>query len=386
MHLLKVTHVVLSLDVGGMERNVLNQIRQGQRLGQQVSILCIEQPGEMAARAEAMGARVVCVHKRPGVRPGIIIPIRAALRNLQPDVVHTHQIGPLFYTGLATRALRVPLLVHTEHGRMNYGGRWRTRMLGRMAAKFARVFYCLSRDMVEHVARNNVAPRKKLRVILNGIDTAIYRRRKDNPSAIRSTLGIPPGAPLIGTIGRLSEIKLQDVLIRAFAALRKQHAAAHLLLVGEGPMHKPLLSLANSLGIGAHVHFAGYQVDTTPYLHALDLFALPSRSEGMPQALLEACVAEVPVIATRVDGIPEVIEDGKTGLLVEPGDVAGLAEGMMRLLDLPDQARQMSSNAFNSVIRQFDISRMAAEYHADFTQLLGHVPSAELTRATAPAT
>src|SRR4051794_40354137 len=96
---LNVTHVVLSLDVGGLERNVVNQIREGARLGQRVSVLCLERPGKLAPRAEALGARVLCVEKKPGLRPELFGRVRAALRSLRPAVVHTHQITALFYTG-----------------------------------------------------------------------------------------------------------------------------------------------------------------------------------------------------------------------------------------------------------------------------------------------
>jgi hypothetical protein len=102
---LNVTHVVLSLDVGGLERNVVNQVREGRRLGQNVSILCVERPGTLAPRAEELGARVVCVDKPPGLRPGTVGTIRSVLRDLRPYVIHTNQIGPLLYTGLAARTL-----------------------------------------------------------------------------------------------------------------------------------------------------------------------------------------------------------------------------------------------------------------------------------------
>src|SRR5947209_2434003 len=124
---LKVTHVVLSLDVGGLERNVINQIREGEKLGQRVSVVCVERPGTLAPRAETLGGKVVCLGKRPGFRPGTVGRVASALQVLRPDVVHTHQIGPLFYTGPAALGLRLPVVVHTEHGKVDYAGRRRTR-------------------------------------------------------------------------------------------------------------------------------------------------------------------------------------------------------------------------------------------------------------------
>jgi glycosyltransferase involved in cell wall biosynthesis len=366
---LKVTHVVLSMDVGGMERNVVNQVREGRKLGQEVSILCLERRGTLAERAESLGARVVCVDKPDGFRPGIVRPIRAVLRDLAPDVVHTHQIGPLFYTGLAAARLSVPLLVHTEHGKVNYAARRRTRWLGRVAAGFARRFYCLSRDMVDHVTAARIVPGHKLHVIQNGIDTSFYLQPRDG-GQVRRSLGIPPDAPLVGTVGRLTEVKRQDVLIDAFAEVVRRIPSARLLLVGGGPLHEALRQRAATLGLAQRVHFTGYQTDTTPYLYAMDVFTLTSRSEGMPQALLEACVAARPVVATRVGGIPEVIEQGETGLLVPPGEVLPLADALCEVIDHRECAAAMGRRASQRVVARFDISRMAQEYHRDFFEML----------------
>ncbi|MDB5309379.1 MAG: family glycosyltransferase [Gemmataceae bacterium] len=366
---LNVTHIVLSLDVGGLERNVVNQVREGERLGQRVSILCVERPGALAPRARELGAHLVSLDKRPGFRPALARQMRAVLRELRPDVIHTHQIGPLLYTGLAT-LVRRPLLVHTEHGKEDYAGHQTRRWLGRIAGRFVRRFYCLSQDTADWVARFNIVPRSRVRLIRNGIDLDCYRRPGDT-AGVRRSLGIPPDAPVIGTVGRLDEIKQQDLLLRAFANLRAPAPPPHLLLVGDGPLRGPLRRTAEDLGIGDRVHFAGYQAETTPYLHTMQLFALTSRSEGMPQSLLEACVAGIPVVAARVGGIPEVIEHGHSGLLFPSGDEAALVAALEALLASPDSGRRLAGRAQARVESAFHIGRMAGEYHRDFLQLLG---------------
>jgi glycosyltransferase involved in cell wall biosynthesis len=365
---LNVVHVVLSLDVGGLERNVVNQIREGERLGQRVSILCVERPGALAPKAEALGANIVCLDKKPGFRVGLVRSMRSALRALRPHVIHTHQIGPLFYTGAAALGSRA-LLVHTEHGRGDYRQR-KLRWLGRVAGRFAARFYCLTRDMADWVTGFRIAPRGRVRVIENGIDLDCYTAPCDT-SAVRADLGIPASAPVVGTVGRLHEIKRQDVLLRAFARVRTEVPEARLMLVGEGPLRQDLESLTRQLGLVPYVHFVGYQESTTRYLQTMTCFALTSRSEGMPQSLLEACAASVPVISTRVGGIPEVIEHGRTGLLVEPGDEVALANGLRELLTAPERAQALAGAARADVLARFHIRRMASEYHRDFLQLLG---------------
>jgi glycosyltransferase involved in cell wall biosynthesis len=371
---LHVTHVVLSLDVGGLERNVLNQVLVANDVGQQVSVVCVERPGTLAPRAERGGARVICLNKPPGLRLSVVARMRAALRELRPDVVHVHQIGPMFYTGLAGLGLGVPLVVYTEHGRVNYATRRRLRWLGRAAFRFTARFYSLTEDIAADAIAWGVVRPDQVRVIHNGIDTDRFLSAA-GATEVRQGFGIPPRAPVIGTVGRLSEIKRQDVLIRAFARVRQREPLAHLMLVGDGPLRGELQELARRLGIAEVVHFAGYQEQTAPYLHAMTCFALTSRSEGMPQAVLEAGVAGVPVIASRVGGVPEVIDDGETGLMVEPGDETALAAGLLDLLIDRPRAVRLTEAARARVLDRYSIRRMAREYHDDHLQMLGRQPA-----------
>jgi glycosyltransferase involved in cell wall biosynthesis len=352
-----------------LERNVLNQIRVGPPHGQEHSVICLERPGALAHDAEDLGARLITVGKPPGIRPATAARVAGALRRLRPDVVHTHQIGALLYAGPGAWLAGVPLVVHTEHGRQRYATRLRTRWLGRVAGRYAARFFCLTRDMAEAVVAERVVPRSKVRVILNGIDTAAYQQPCDS-LGVRRALGIPPDAPLIGTIGRLAEVKRQDRLIRAFAAVRRRFTDAHLLLVGDGPLLHDLRRLATDLGVPDRVHFAGFQSPTTPYLRAMDVFALTSRSEGTPQALLEASVAGIAVIGSRVGGIPEVIEHGETGLLFDPNDENSLAHALTRLLSDAGLARRLGQAARERVEGRFDIERMVRDYQLHFEELL----------------
>jgi len=366
---LSVAHVLLSLDVGGLERNVVNQVSQGHKLGQRVSVICLERPGVLAPQASSLGAQVVCMDKRPGVCLGLIARLRGVLRELAPQVVHTHQIGTLFYAGPASRWAGVRLVVHTEHGRENYAGRARTRHLGRLAGRFAARFYCLNKDMADEVMAQRIVPADKVRVILNGIDTAHFANASPS-TGLRQSLGIPQGAPVIGTVGRLSRIKRYDRLLRIFKSVLARLPDVHLLLVGDGPLAAELRMLADELGLADRVHFVGYQPDSAPYLRLMDVFALTSDSEGTPQCVLEASMAGAPVVATRVGGLPELIEDGRTGTLVAPADETAFSAAICAMLLDGAKARVIAEAARSRVRDRFDIGRMAAEYHRDFLELL----------------
>jgi glycosyltransferase involved in cell wall biosynthesis len=364
---LRVVHVVLSLDLGGLERVVVALVREGARLGQRVAVVCLERPGTLAARVEELGAAVICLHKRPGLRLGIVGRLKAVFQELRPDVVHTHQIGALFYAGPAARQTRVPAVVHTEHGK-HYAGRLRTRWLGRLAARHAARFVCVSQDIADEVVSCRVAPRKKVGVVFNGIDTRAFEDA-ESVASIRQTLGVPQGAPLIGTVGRLSEIKRQDLLLRAFARVRERVPDAHLVLVGDGPMMRSLRELAAKLGIDGNVHFAGFQARPEPYLLAMDVFALTSRSEGMPLVVLEAWAAARPVVTSNAGGLPDLIDDGRTGILFPSGDELMLSEALCGLLVDRELAARLGVAGRREVESRYDVGRMGDEYDRHYREL-----------------
>jgi len=361
---LSVAHVVLSLDPGGLERVVLALARAGCERGHGAAVVCLERPGRLAPDAERAGARVVCLDKPPGLRPGLVGKLRAAFRSLEPDVVHTHQVGALLYAGLATARP----VVHTQHGR-EILWRPRRRLLARLSAARAARFVCVSRDLAREVSAGRLVPTRKLRVVPNGVSTEPACGPGDGAD-VRRSLGIPDGAAVVGTVGRLDEIKRQDDLIRALSRLGGDGPAPHLLLVGDGPALGPLRSLAEGAGLGRRVHFVGYQERPGRYLAAMDVFALPSRSEGMPLAVLEAWAAGLPVVASRVGGLPELAGDG-AAILVEPGDVPALAGSLGEVLADPARARELGMAGRERVATLFGLDVMVDSYLRQYREVLG---------------
>jgi glycosyltransferase involved in cell wall biosynthesis len=371
-----VVHVVLSLDCGGLERVVVDLVREGQVLGQRVAVVCLERPGALAPQVESLGAPVTCVEKGPGLSPATRRRLAAVLRDLRPDVVHTHQMGALFYAGPAAGKAGVAVTVHTEHGKhlgREAGGllrRLRRSWLWWLAARSAARLFCVSEDIADSLAAGRITRKAKLCVLPNGIDTAKFEAAGDR-EAERRSLGIPARAPVIGTVGRLNEVKRQDLLLRAFAAVKGKMPDAWLLLVGGGPMRDALRGLAADLGVAGAVHFAGYQADPERFLRVMDVFALTSRSEGMPLALLEAWAAGLPVVASAVGGVPALIDEGRTGLLFPSGDAARLTEALGRVLLDGALARRLAEEGRREVVARFGLARMAAAYEGHYRELLG---------------
>ncbi|MFV2067831.1 MAG: glycosyltransferase [Pirellulales bacterium] len=366
---LRVLHALLSLECGGMEHIVVDLVRCGVEAGQRVEVLCLERPGELASRLSEWGIPVHCLEKRPGIQLRLRGAILRLLRAARPDVIHTHQIGTLFYVGPAARRAGISAIVHTEHG-SEYNGRWKTRWLARLAARHAERFFCVSDDTVQHVLGHRVVAKCKVDVIHNGIDVDLFESACSEREPIRRDLAIPSAALVIGTVGRLSEIKRQDLLVRAFAGVLKRIPDAHLLLVGDGPKREDLLALSTALGLGEQVHFAGYRADRQRCLAAMDLFALSSDSEGTPLALLEAWATHLPVVATAVGGLPELVEDGKTGVLVPPGDPKSLTEAFTHLLS-DETLRTALAEAGHATVRaRFTLRAMADRYAQEYRTLL----------------
>ncbi|MBV8610094.1 MAG: glycosyltransferase [Singulisphaera sp.] len=369
---LLVAHVVLSLDCGGLERVVLDLIRGGAAVGQRTAVIGLERPGVLATEAERSGAAIVCLSKRPGIRPGVIDRVKSTLRELRPDVVHTHQIGALFYAGPAAKGVGIPSIVHTEHGK-HFDGRFRTRLLGQLAGRYAAKFFCVSADIASEVLAHRIVPRRKIHVVPNGIDTARFAGHGD-AGPLRQSLGIPAGAAVVGTVGRLDVIKRQDLLIRAFVRVGQRISEPHLLLVGDGPLLRDLRELASGLGLLGRVHFVGYQAEPERYLRMMDVFALTSRSEGMPLAVLEAWAAGIPVIASRVGGLPEMIDDGRTGVLFDSGDEDALVEALCGLLTDAGRAGRIGEAGRLRVESLYSLRRMVESYRCHYLELIDSAP------------
>ena len=368
-----VTHAVLSLDCGGLERVVVDLARHGSMHGQQVSVLCLERPGLLAPQVERLGVRVVCLNKPPGVCWEMRKSALAAMKLLQPDVLHTHQLAALFYIAPAA-AKAGTRVVHTEHSNHlarapGWIRRWRYRLMLGWAGRGSGRFCCVAPDIAREVTRLGVLPRRNVHIVPNGIDTA-----EDMPATerllSRAKLGIPTDASVIGTVGRLHPVKQQDLLIRAFAGLRRHLPGAHLVIVGEGPAHRELVELSQALSLSGSVHFTGYSAQPQRFLQIMDVFALTSRWEGMPLAVLEAWAAGLPVVASAVGGIPELVRPGENGLLFRNGNEPELTAALEELLTNRPRACQLGATGRADVADRYSAERMTAAYERHYRELL----------------
>jgi glycosyltransferase involved in cell wall biosynthesis len=361
------------LDGGGLERVVIDLTREMHAANQKASILCIEKPGVLASKVAAIGASLYCAEKGPGLRWSVTDKIRSILREVRPDVVHTHQISALLYFVPISREL-APIVVHTEHNnqfRRYQTFRERLRYLVKLtiAGRRAERICCVSEDATESIRRTRFISRRKLFTVANGIDLSRFRAgARDN--SLRHALGIPAGSFVLGNVARLVEMKRPDLLLKAFARINSEFLNTHLLLVGDGPLMPGLLRQAAELKVSDRVHFLGFQDNPETYLRLLDVFVLTSRMEGMPLSVLEAQASGIPVIASKVGGLEEISNKGEAIFLYDFGDMDAVHLGLRRLISDGPFRRNLGEAGRQHVLATYSSKRMAFDYEHHYTELL----------------
>jgi len=381
---LNIVHAVLALDIGGLERIVVDLTKLYCQRGHRVSILCVERPGQLAGAAEAEGAAVVSLDKPHGRNPEYIKRAATVLQSLQPDVVHSHTITALWYVGPGARQAGAPI-VHTEHNNhiaknTRLAGKLRARIKLNRGGRFASRFCGVSPEITASARRWGTVPSRKLLTVLNGIDTERYAVLSGR-NAVRAQLAIPENARVVGTVGRLNEVKRQDLLLKAVVGLGDGFEDVHVLLVGGGPEQAALEGLAASLGLGERAHFAGFQSSPERFLTAMDVFALTSRLEGLPLALLEALASGLPVVASAVGGVPTLVRTGETGWLFPSGDVPALQNALRQALSNQAMAAATAAAGRRLVCESYSLERMATDYERLYHDVIAERNGTPLTCA-----
>jgi glycosyltransferase involved in cell wall biosynthesis len=356
-----IVHGVLSLDVGGLERIVVSLAKYVVARGEAVTVVCVERPGALAPELESIGVKVVSLNKPPGRYASYIVTAEKVLRELQPRVLHTHQIGAAWYLAPAAKRLSVRV-VHTEHGNpfaraTSWLETMNLRHLMHRTAKSIDAFAAVSPEIAKTITRFRTVPAAKVTVVPNGIAIVEPTRSRDK---IETSLSIPQGMFIIGSVSRLNEVKRQDILLRAVAKVTN----AWVILVGDGPERDSLERLAEELGIRSRVIFAGYQPQPADFLAAMDVFALTSRSEGFPVSLLEAWAARVPVIVSATGGLRSIVRDGETGWLVPVGDVDAFAAAFEKVRSNRNQSRELAAAGHRELLEHYTLDRMTERYES----------------------
>jgi glycosyltransferase involved in cell wall biosynthesis len=356
---LPVVHVAESAGWAGGERYLVSLATELDRKRFTLAVI-VPSDGPLVARLHALDVPtcVVPLNERL-LSPAAFLRLVRALQRLRPVIVQSHGARSNVYTRLAARYAGVPIVLSTVHNSLfdyDVPGWRRTlyvlaeRITSPLADRIIAVSEAIGRDLVERYRVDSA----RTVVVRNGIDAWAFRPARE-PAAVRAEVGVAAGRRVIVMAGRMTPQKGWDVLLEAAARLAAVRTDLAWLLVGDGPLREALTRRAAELGIAAH--FTGERSDMADVLGCADVVVLASRSEGLPFTLLEALALGKPVVATRVGGVAEVVEDGRSGRLVAPEDPAALAAAIAAVVAAPD-ARAMGTRGRARVEATFTLDGM----------------------------
>jgi glycosyltransferase involved in cell wall biosynthesis len=297
------------------------------------------------------------------------------MRRVRPAVVHTHTAKAGTLGRLAALWAGVPVVVHTYHGHVfqGYFSPARTRLflaierwLGRRTDRLLTVSEAVRTELLGF----GIGSPARLQVLPLGLELEPFTGCERLRGQLRDELALAEAAPLVGIVARLVPIKAHEVFLGAAARLREAVPACRFVVVGDGERRPELEALARELGLGDRVRFLGWRRDLDRIYADLDVVVLASRNEGSPVSLVEAMAAARPVVATRVGGVPDLVEDGVTGCLVPPGDAGATAAAIRNLLGDPERRAAMGTAGRKHVVPAFGADRLLADVDRLYTDLL----------------
>ncbi|MBI4577680.1 MAG: glycosyltransferase [Planctomycetes bacterium] len=386
---MRIAYVITRLARGGAALEVLADLAACRAAGLEGFLVAGTRPGpegDLGPRALEAGLEVVRVEAlvrevSPPRDLAAALAVARVLARRGVDLVHTHTSKAGVVGRAAAVAAGVRGIVHSPHG-LIYGlgsaipGVSDRPFLARALAHVERAanrwtdrVVALTEDERRAMVRLRLARASRVVVLGNAVDTGLFERAAVDREGARLALGLPVEGPVVAAVGRMSREKGHQVLLAALARLNGGRTAARLVLAGDGPDRAALETQARGLGLGGRVVFLGATDEVPRVLAAADVVAHPSHYEGFGLVLLEAMAAGRPVVASRVGGIPEVVEEGRTGLLVPPGDPEAMALALGRVLDDPGLARRMGEAGARRA-RAYDRGRKARRLVALYEEVL----------------
>jgi glycosyltransferase involved in cell wall biosynthesis len=376
--------VIARLNIGGPAIHVINLTTGLDPARFESSLVTgIENPGEGSLLDLAVERGI-----QPVVIPEIVaeatlkprdlkalIALYRLLRRERPYIVHTHTAKAGFVGRLAAWLAGVPVVVHTYHGhvlhsyyspRTTWLLRRMERVLGFLTHRIIAVSEQVKRDLVDY----RVANPEKISVIPLGFELKPFLHSTNHRGSFRRELGVSNGAPLVGIVGRIFPIKNHRLFLDAAARIAADEKSARFVVVGDGALRQQMEAHANALGIADRVIFTGWRRDLPRIYADLDILVVSSNNEGTPVSAIEAMASGCPVVATRVGGLPDLIDDGETGCLVPCGDADSLGATVTGLLRNRETARRIGESARARVAERFTIERLVADTAGLYAGLL----------------
>ncbi len=370
-----IAHVVFRFDVGGLENGVVNLLNRLPTEAYRHVIISLTDITDFRKRIARHDVQFIALEKAPGHTLWLYPRLYRLFKELQPAIVHSRNLAALEVV-IPAWLSGVPVRIHGEHGRDVGdldGSSRKYRWLRRCYRPFVTKYIALSRDLEDYLVACVGVSSRKVEQIYNGVDIMRF-----HPATTRPT---PAGCPfvdprlwLIGSVGRMQVVKNQTDLARAFVRTLQARPALvdrlRLVIVGEGPLRAEAQALLAQAGFAAYAWLPGARDDVPEILRGLDCFVLPSLAEGVSNTILEAMASGLPVVATDVGGNRELIDDGRTGEVVQAGDVEAMAERIAAYAENPRRARAAGLAGRALVERQFSLETMSERYLALYDRQL----------------
>jgi glycosyltransferase involved in cell wall biosynthesis len=351
----RIVFLLQDLKFGGTQRQALELARRLNPARFQVEIWLLAEGDDLTPLAGRHGIPVVRLGRRKQVAPAALARLGWRLKNQNPDVLMPLTVVPNIWGRMLGRLARIPVIIGNCRG----GGAPR-RQHERRLWPLAHHILCNSRAILSVLTDCCGVPEARVTAIYNGVDTDYFQP----PTAPAS------GPPRVLCVARMVPEKDHDTLLAAFARTAQVHPEAELWLVGDGPRLAEIRDLARRLLPDDRVTILPPREDLRPLLNQASLLVLSSRAEAFPNVILEAMASGLPVVATRVGGVPELVDSGRTGWLVNAGDASGLAAAMSQALSDPDTRQLMGRAAHEQVLEKFSLDTMVAQYEEVLNRLL----------------
>lgn len=382
MERLRVARVISRLNVGGPAIHTI-LLTAGLDAAGFESRLYVGAPGpaegDMLPLARARGVEPIAVPGlgrsiHPGRDLGALGRLTREFRAFRPHIVHTHAAKAGTLGRIAARVARVPVTVHTFHGHVLRGYFHPAvtaafRAIERALARRTTLIVALSPGQRADLLAMKIGRPERVGVIPLGLELDPFLEAQTRRGGLRRHLDLRPDTKLVGIVARLVPIKDHETFLAAAARVARADPAAHFVVAGDGPLRARLEAAAQRAGLGARAHFLGWWGDLPALYADLDVVALTSRNEGTPVCVLEAMAAGVPVVATAVGGVPDVVRHGETGLLVPPGDPAALAAALASLLADPDRRSALGLAGRRVAYPAYDAKALIARVEAVYREL-----------------
>jgi sugar transferase (PEP-CTERM/EpsH1 system associated) len=361
------------LEFGGLEKMVVSLLLSLDPATYKARVICYDRLGTLAACLERAGIGVWLLERNPGVDLAYLVRLIRQLSSEPVDLLHLHNPTAFFYGAVSGWLAGVPAVVYTDHGR-DLQSSSRNRLTHRFLSGRVDQVVAVSESVRRHLVEREGVPAARVMVIRNGISGDAFKgpnRRHE----VRAELRLREDQPVVGVVGRLDPVKNHALLMRAMKRILDRLPAVRLLVIGDGPLRVELEALATSLRIKDHVAFLGNRADVPELLSAIDLFVLPSVSEGLSLTLIECCAAGKPAVATDVGGNREVVMQGETGLLVPSEDEKALAVAVLDLLTDARRSAAMGRAARRRFEAEFSLDTMVSQYRALYERVSGRAGS-----------